>query len=252
MSKLDDLQEPMTKADPYTAFAGEMMELQNEAARWMAAATPRFMGMSNLAAHPMGAMAAASAIGMGMAGQICGMMAGSMAGAMSATSMLANETTGGLSAPFGVSNPMNFDLASGTFDDEPSDDAKTRSSPDAAEASPAQPASNAVKSEAEPVAIDAEAEEALARTSVAPIMPEDFVKPKSTDKPDMPDDLKAISGIGPKLEAVLNSLGVWTYAQIADWTPNEVAWVDDYLQFKGRIERDDWIAQAAELAKKAK
>jgi hypothetical protein len=36
-------------------------------------------------------------------------------------------------------------------------------------------------------------------------MPEDFVKPKSVTKPDVPDDLKAIAGIGPKLESVLNS-----------------------------------------------
>ena len=49
---------------------------------------------------------------------------------------------------------------------------------------------------------------------------------------------------------MLNSLGIWTYGQIAALTPYEVAWVDDYLQFKGRIERDGWIAQAADLAKK--
>lgn len=83
----------------------------------------------------------------------------------------------------------------------------------------------------------------------ADIMPEDFKQPVKAEKPAKPDDLKMIAGVGPKLESVLNGLGIWTFAQIADWTANEVAWVDDYLQFKGRIERDDWIAQAAALAK---
>ena len=44
---------------------------------------------------------------------------------------------------------------------------------------------------------------------------------------------------------VLNDLGVWTYAQIAAWSSEEIAWVDDYLSFSGRIGRDDWIEQAA-------
>jgi NADH-quinone oxidoreductase subunit E len=80
------------------------------------------------------------------------------------------------------------------------------------------------------------------------VLPEGPRKPASIDKPEVPDDLKAISGIGPKLEQVLNGLGVWTYAQIAGWGTPEVAWVDDTLGFKGRIDRDDWIGQAASLA----
>ena len=52
----------------------------------------------------------------------------------------------------------------------------------------------------------------------------------------------------PKLEKVLNGLGVWTYAQIAAWTREEIAWVDDYLSFRGRIGRDDWIGQAVKLS----
>jgi NADH-quinone oxidoreductase subunit E len=82
------------------------------------------------------------------------------------------------------------------------------------------------------------------------LLPEDFRQPTSITKPRKPDDLKAISGIGPKLEVVLNGLGVWTYAQIAAWTKEEIAWVDDYLSFKGRIGRDDWIEQAVKLAGK--
>jgi NADH-quinone oxidoreductase subunit E len=63
-----------------------------------------------------------------------------------------------------------------------------------------------------------------------------------------PDDLKKISGVGPKLEGVLNEMGFYHFDQIAAWTPAEVAWVDARLKFKGRIERDGWIAQAAALA----
>ena len=77
-------------------------------------------------------------------------------------------------------------------------------------------------------------------------MPEDFHKPRAIERPAAPDDLKAISGIGPKLEKVLNDLGVWTYAQVAAWGSEEVAWVDDYLSFSGRIGRDKWIEQAAD------
>ncbi|AXT25492.1 NADH-quinone oxidoreductase subunit E [Ruegeria sp. AD91A] len=62
------------------------------------------------------------------------------------------------------------------------------------------------------------------------------------------DDLKLLKGVGPKLEQTLNELGFYHYDQIAAWTPEQVAWVDARLKFKGRIERDDWIEQAAKLA----
>ncbi len=62
------------------------------------------------------------------------------------------------------------------------------------------------------------------------------------------DDLKRISGVGPKLEGVLNELGFYHFDQIAAWGPSEVAWVDARLKFKGRIERDNWIDQATEFA----
>ena len=63
------------------------------------------------------------------------------------------------------------------------------------------------------------------------------------------DDLKALSGVGPALEKKLHDAGVTTFAQIAAWTEEDVAAMDEKLSFKGRIEREGWIAQAAELAK---
>ena len=64
-----------------------------------------------------------------------------------------------------------------------------------------------------------------------------------------PDDLQQISGIGPKLEKLCHSLGFYHFDQIANWTADEVAWVDHNLEgFKGRVTRDEWIKQAKKLA----
>lgn len=62
-----------------------------------------------------------------------------------------------------------------------------------------------------------------------------------------PDDLKRISGIGPKVEQVLNSMGISRFADIAAWTPDDIARVDAEIGFSGRIERDDWVGQAKAL-----
>lgn len=64
-----------------------------------------------------------------------------------------------------------------------------------------------------------------------------------------PDDLKRISGVGPVLEGKLNALGITRFDQIAAFSADDIAKVDDLLNFKGRIERDGWVAQATELAK---
>ena len=74
-------------------------------------------------------------------------------------------------------------------------------------------------------------------------------RPAAIERPAQPDDLKLISGVGPKLEGVLNGLGIYTFAQVASWKQAERDWVDGYLRFKGRIERDDWVRQAEALAK---
>ena len=60
------------------------------------------------------------------------------------------------------------------------------------------------------------------------------------------DDVKQLSGVGPALEKKLHAAGVTTFAQIAAWTPEDVADMDEKLSFKGRIEREGWIAQAQE------
>jgi large subunit ribosomal protein L21 len=62
------------------------------------------------------------------------------------------------------------------------------------------------------------------------------------------DDLKKISGVGPKLEGLLHENGVFHFDQILGWGAEEIAYMDDKLSFKGRIERDDWVAQATQFA----
>lgn len=63
------------------------------------------------------------------------------------------------------------------------------------------------------------------------------------------DDLKQVKGIGLKMEQLCNKLGFYHFDQIAGWTPAEVAWVDANLEgFKGRVTRDEWVAQAKVLA----
>ena len=62
-----------------------------------------------------------------------------------------------------------------------------------------------------------------------------------------PDDLKKITGVGPAIEKKLNALGIYHYWQIAELGEEDIARIDKSLNFKGRIQRDDWIGQAKQL-----
>jgi NADH-quinone oxidoreductase subunit E len=70
-----------------------------------------------------------------------------------------------------------------------------------------------------------------------------------TKRPAQVDDLKLISGVGPKLEKTCHEIGVYQFAQVANWKKADIKTVDDKLSFKGRIERDEWVKQAKILAK---
>jgi NADH-quinone oxidoreductase subunit E len=83
----------------------------------------------------------------------------------------------------------------------------------------------------------------VVRSAGAPLL---LKKPKSGKG----DDLKLIWGVGPKLEKMLNKMGIWHFNQVAAWSAKELAWVDERLEgFKGRAKRDKWISQAKKLAK---
>jgi small subunit ribosomal protein S2 len=70
-----------------------------------------------------------------------------------------------------------------------------------------------------------------------------FVRPAGD-----PDDLKKITGVGPVLEGKLNALGITRFDQIAAFSAEDIEKVDGLLNFKGRVERDDWVGQAKQLA----
>ncbi|GGB02332.1 hypothetical protein [Allosediminivita pacifica] len=62
------------------------------------------------------------------------------------------------------------------------------------------------------------------------------------------DDLKQLKGLGPKLEESLNAAGIYHFDQIAAWSADEVAWVEDNVDgVRGRVTRDDWVEQARAL-----
>ena len=118
--------------------------------------------------------------------------------------------------------------------------------PEAAKAKPAPK-----KAEAKPAPEATEAEAAAQVEEAAPAA--DATEPANllTEAKGEADDLKRISGVGPKLEEKLNSIGVYHFWQIAEWGPAEIAFMDDRLSFKGRIDRDDWIGQAKAFAAEA-
>ena len=103
--------------------------------------------------------------------------------------------------------------------------------------------------------VDAPVEEALDTVEAPKEIEEDIpeavgTKPALfTEAPSEKDDLKKITGVGPKLEEAMNKLGVYQFAQVASWTNDEIMWIDDSLSVKGRIERDDWVGQVSELIK---
>lgn len=74
--------------------------------------------------------------------------------------------------------------------------------------------------------------------------------PKKAVKADAgADDLTKISGVGPVIVGKLEAMGITTFQQIADFTADDIARTDEELNFKGRIERDEWVKQAKEFLK---
>ncbi len=100
---------------------------------------------------------------------------------------------------------------------------------------------------------------AAARADAAEAVAEPAEKPKRAAKkteaaatpeaeaPKVKDDVKLIGGVGPALEKKLAEAGVTSLAQIAEWTDEDIATFDEKLNFKGRIEREEWVAQAKDL-----
>jgi NADH-quinone oxidoreductase subunit E len=78
----------------------------------------------------------------------------------------------------------------------------------------------------------------------APRMPVGISGPRNG----RPDALQRISGVGPRNEQILHSLGFYHFDQIAQWTEQHVDWIDGYMRFNGRIRRENWVEQCRLLA----
>ena len=118
---------------------------------------------------------------------------------------------------------------------------------------PAKKAKAAAKPAAKPAKAKAEAKPAAKPAKKAAEKPakKAAAKPAAAKKAAATgaDDLKQLSGVGPALEKKLNENSVTTFAQIAGWSKADIDDMDGKLSFKGRIEREGWVAQAKKLAK---
>jgi NADH-quinone oxidoreductase subunit E len=179
----------------------------------------QFAGAANLMAHPLAGMAAAGALGLGLAGHAFGMWAGAVAGAAEASQKLFSGLVEGEAQPA-----------------EPAARLRLVASQPAPRAQPVARAKPVASKKAVPAPIVTAAGDVAA------------TPPAAIERPEQPDDLKAIAGIGPKLEKTLNGLGIWTYAQVASLTEAEIAWLDGKFGLGGRIGRDGWTGQAAGLS----
>lgn len=122
--------------------------------------------------------------------------------------------------------------------------------PAAKAAKPATKAKTAPKAKAAaPKAAKTAAKPKVAKAVERPVAPDGKPEMLTAARGGKADNLKEIKGVGPKLEALLNRMGVFHFDQIAGWRAPEVAWVDENLEgFKGRVTRDTWVAQAKILA----
>jgi len=100
------------------------------------------------------------------------------------------------------------------------------------------------------VAAQDEVEEAEARAAAEPApVAAPAAEPPAPSSAAEADDLRRVKGLGPKLAALLASLGVTRFDQIAAWSEADIDRIDAQLgAFAGRIRRDNWVEQAKFLA----
>ncbi|MEO0466576.1 MAG: 50S ribosomal protein L21 [Pseudomonadota bacterium] len=65
------------------------------------------------------------------------------------------------------------------------------------------------------------------------------------------DDLKKIKGVGKVLEGKLNTAGIFHFWQVAALKADQITELEEEMSFPGRVDRDNWVEQAADLAKEA-
>lgn len=180
-----------------------------------------------LMANPVTAIAATTALGFSIAGQMAGMMLGMMQTAAEQAKAAMDEA---------AEQAVKVEA-------EEVKVAPVKAKPEL-RVVPKEPEAKAETPDAdEKVKV---AREKIATPKTAEVRP---VRKVPAAKAAKADDLKAISGIGPKLEQVLNGMGFKRYADIAALTAEDVAGIEAELGFSGRIARDGWVEQAKTLAK---
>ncbi|MCO6177888.1 5' DNA nuclease [Ciceribacter sp. RN22] len=186
-----------------------------------------------LMAHPAAALAAMTAVGFGFATQMASAFLGSLQGALEATETLARKT-----------------------EDERAQDKRPAAPPEPAAKSvtqePAVKAKRTAKAPAAPVKKTAATKSVKAAPAAAASVAPKAATPKKPARVvskgrGKADDLKKISGVGPKLEQILNGMGITRFADIAGWSDEDVARIDTEIGLGGRIVRDGWVAQAKAL-----
>ena len=186
------------------------------------------MPVHPLMTNPVAAMAATTAIGLGIAGQMAGMMLGMMTNAKARAKAALDETVevaAKAEAPEHRAPPVEAKPVLTVVPKTPETVAKVETPAVVRKIKVARESATQKTADAKPVR-----KAPAAKTAKA-------------------DDLKVISGIGPKLEQVLNGMGFRRYADIAALTAADVARIEAELGFGGRIARDGWVEQARTLAK---
>ena len=111
-----------------------------------------------------------------------------------------------------------------------------------------EPAKKEAAAEAAPApAKKAKAPAAEAAPVAAFVDLEPKAKSAKAAKPEVVDDISLISGIGPVLKDKMTEAGFGTLASISKLKKADIAKLDEELSLGGRIERDEWVAQAKEL-----
>jgi predicted flap endonuclease-1-like 5' DNA nuclease len=131
--------------------------------------------------------------------------------------------------------------------------AKAAPKPAAKKVAPKPAAAETAKA-AKPATATAKPKAAPAAKAAAPAKEKPAPKPAAAVKtapavPQIPDDIALLKGVGPKLVALLQSMGVTSLGQIATWSAADVTEIDSKLgAFAGRIKRDNWVDQAKLLS----
>jgi NADH-quinone oxidoreductase subunit E len=199
------------------------------------------LSLNPMLSHPAAAMAAATAIGFGIANQMAGAFFGALQGAMETANRL--KVTDEVEA-------VAADIRAVAEELEKRAAAKLT---DIAMAAPATDTGIAktkpVRKAAAPVTPATTRKRAVKTAATAVVEKAPKAKTKAVRAKPVSGDLKLISGIGPKLEEVLKGKGVTGLAQVAAWTESDIARLEGELGFDGRITRDDWVGQAKALLK---